>query len=193
MTTAPANLLVAKMGGSVRQIAIFLVLLLGIVFSCSNAVGKEGKKMAEFKLASPAFVNNGYVPAHYSCDGTDINPPLEIAGVPAGAKSLVLIVDDPDAPIGMWVHWVVWNIDPATREIAEDSVPSGASQGKNDWKRNSYGGPCPPSGVHRYFFKLYALDVKLNLGSGATKSELEKAMHGHALASAELIGLYKKR
>jgi Raf kinase inhibitor-like YbhB/YbcL family protein len=93
----------------------------------------------------------------------------------------------------MWVHWVVWNIDPATREIAEDNVPRNAAQGKNDWKRNGYGGPCPPSGVHRYFFKLYALDTKFNLGAGTTKTDLEKAMHGHILAKAELIGLYKRR
>lgn len=156
-------------------------------------MGKEGKRMAELKITSPVFVTNGYIPARYSCDGADINPPLEIAGVPTGTKSLALIVDDPDAPVGMWVHWVVWNIDPATREIPEDSVPRGASQGKNDWKRNSYGGPCPPSGVHRYFFKLYALDAKLTLGTGTTKSELERAMAGHLLARSELIGLYKRR
>jgi Raf kinase inhibitor-like YbhB/YbcL family protein len=169
-------------------------LLIVIQAAClSSAMGRGGIKMADLQIRSTAFVTNGYIPARYTCDGTDINPPLEIADVPAGTKSLALIVDDPDAPVGMWVHWVVWNIDPATREIAEDSVPSGAGQGKNDWKRNNYGGPCPPSGVHRYFFKLYALDVKLNLGSGATKTELEKAMHGHILANAELIGLYKRR
>jgi Raf kinase inhibitor-like YbhB/YbcL family protein len=113
--------------------------------------------------------------------------------VPSEAKSLALIVDDPDAPVGMWVHWVVWNIDPSTREIAEDNVPRNAAQGKNDWKRNTYGGPCPPSGVHRYFFKLYALDTRLNLGTGTVKTDLEKAMHGHILGKAELIGLYKRR
>jgi Raf kinase inhibitor-like YbhB/YbcL family protein len=168
-----------------------LIVMQAVCFS--SAVGKEGTKMAELQIKSPAFVTNGYIPARYSCDGADINPPLEIADVPAGTKSLALIVDDPDAPIGMWVHWVVWNIDPATREIAEDSVPSGSTQGKNDWKRNGYGGPCPPSGVHRYFFKLYALDTRLNLGAGTTKAELEKGMQGHILASSELIGLYKKR
>jgi Raf kinase inhibitor-like YbhB/YbcL family protein len=149
--------------------------------------------MSDFMIKSPAFATNGFIPARYTCDGGDINPPLEIYNVPAEAKSLALIVDDPDAPIGMWVHWVVWNIDPATREIAEDQVPRNAVQGKNDWKRNSYGGPCPPSGVHRYFFKLYALDTRLNLGIGTTKKDLEKAMNRHILASAELIGLYKRR
>ncbi|HEX2769676.1 MAG TPA: YbhB/YbcL family Raf kinase inhibitor-like protein [Geobacteraceae bacterium] len=169
-------------------------ILVAILVVCySSAMGKEGKEMTELKITSPAFVTNGYIPARFTCDGTDINPPLEIARVPAEAKSLALIVDDPDAPVGMWVHWVVWNIDPSTREIAEDTVPHEATQGKNDWKRNGYGAPCPPSGVHRYFFKLYALDTKLNLGAGTTKRDLEKAMEGHILAKSELIGLYKRR
>jgi Raf kinase inhibitor-like YbhB/YbcL family protein len=176
-----------------RPSIIFLVLLLGTVFPISGALGEEGKKMTELKITSPGFVSNGYIPAHYTCDGNDVNPPLEIANVPVGTKTLALIVDDPDAPVGMWVHWVVWNISPTTRELGEDSVPAGASQGKNDWKRNSYGGPCPPSGVHRYFFKLYALDTRLNLGAGTAKTDLEKAMKGHVLATAELIGLYKRR
>jgi Raf kinase inhibitor-like YbhB/YbcL family protein len=175
-----------------RNFTLWLsVVILAVSFS--SAIAKEKKKMSELKITSPAFVTNGYIPARFTCDGTDINPPLEISHVPAEAKSLALIVDDPDAPIGMWVHWVAWNIDPATREIAEDTVPHAVIQGKNDWKRNSYGGPCPPSGVHRYFFKLYALDTKLNLGAGTTKTDLEKAMQGHILAKGELIGLYKRR
>jgi Raf kinase inhibitor-like YbhB/YbcL family protein len=175
-----------------RNFTLWLtVAILAVSFSCAS--GKEKKKMSEMKLTSPAFVTNGYIPARYTCDGTDINPPLVFANVPAEAKSLALVVDDPDAPIGMWVHWVVWNIDPATREIAEDNVPRNAAQGKNDWKRNSFGGPCPPSGVHRYFFKLYALDTRLNLGAGTTKTDLEKAMQVHVLAKAEMIGLYKRR
>jgi Raf kinase inhibitor-like YbhB/YbcL family protein len=175
-----------------RNFTLWLsVVILAVSFS--SAIGKERKKMSELKITSAAFVTNGYIPARFTCDWTDINPPLEIAQAPAEAKSLALIVDDPDAPIGMWVHWIVWNIDPATREIAEDNVPRNAAQGKNDWKRNGYGGPCPPSGVHRYFFKLYALDTKLNLGAGTTKTDLEKAMQGHILAKAELIGLYKRR
>jgi hypothetical protein len=171
----------------------FCLLLAMLTLSCSSVTAREGKKMSDFMIKSPAFASNGFIPARYTCDGGDINPPLEIYNVPAEAKSLALIVDDPDAPIGMWVHWVVWNIDPETREIAEDQVPRNAVQGKNDWKRNSYGGPCPPSGVHRYFFKLYALDTRLNLGIGTTKKDLEKAMHRHILADAELIGLYKRR
>jgi len=175
-----------------RNFTLWLTVVI-LAVSFSSAIGKERKNMSEMKITSPAFVTNGYIPARFTCDGTDINPPLEIAHVSAEAKSLALIVDDPDAPVGMWVHWVVWNIDPATREIAEDTVPNGASQGKNDWKRNGFGGPCPPSGVHRYFFKLYALDTKLNLGAGTTKRDLEKAMQGHILAKAEMIGLYKRR
>lgn len=171
----------------------FCCLLMMLVSSNPGITAGEGKRMNVLKIASPAFSTNGFIPARYTCDGSNINPPLEISNVPAEAKSLALIVDDPDAPVGNWVHWVVWDIDPATREIAEDSVPRNAIQGKNDWKRNSYGGPCPPSGVHRYFFKLYALDTKLNLGAGTTKTDLEKAMQGHILAKAELIGLYKRR
>ena len=146
-----------------------------------------------FSLGSPDFTNGADIPKQFTCSGEDRSPALEWNGAPAGTKSFALIVDDPDAPVGMWVHWVVWNIDPATREIAEDSVPRAATQGKNDWKRNGYGGPCPPSGVHRYFFKLYALDTRLNLGAGTTKNDLEKAMEGHILAKSELIGLYKRR
>ncbi|NTW60704.1 MAG: YbhB/YbcL family Raf kinase inhibitor-like protein, partial [Nitrospirae bacterium] len=104
-----------------------------------------------------------------------------------------LIMDDPDAPGGMWVHWVVWNIDPTTREIKENGVPPGAKQGVNDFRKTPYGGPCPPSGTHRYFFKLYALDAMLDLGSGTTKGALEKAMKGHILAQAELMGRYKRK
>jgi Raf kinase inhibitor-like YbhB/YbcL family protein len=171
----------------------FCLLLVILTISSASASAGEGKKMSELKIASPAFSTNGFIPSRYTCDGGDINPPLEFSNVPAEAKSLALVVDDPDAPIGMWVHWIVWNMDPATREVAEDHVPRNAVQGKNDWKRNRYGGPCPPSGVHRYFFKLYALDSKLNMEPSATKGDLERAMKGHILAKAELIGLYKRR
>ncbi len=168
------------------------------VFIMATAVpaeaGRKGeRKMADMKLNSSVFADSGAIPAHYTCDGGDVNPPLRIENVPGEARSLALVVDDPDAPVGMWVHWVVWNIDPKTREIGENSVPAGAGQGKNDWRRNSYGGPCPPSGAHRYFFKLYALDTTLNLGAGTTKADLEKAMRGHVLAQAQLIGIYKRR
>ncbi|MBI4463904.1 MAG: YbhB/YbcL family Raf kinase inhibitor-like protein [Acidobacteria bacterium] len=144
------------------------------------------------KLSSPAFQHNQRIPAKYTCDGQDINPPLQIAEAPEGAQSLALIMDDPDAPRGTWVHWTVWNTDPKTSEIAENSVPRGAAQGMTDFRRPGYGGPCPPSGTHRYFFKLYALDTKLNLPAKTDKKALEKAMEGHTLERVELVGLYSR-
>ena len=144
------------------------------------------------KLTSPAFQHQQRIPAKYTCDGQDISPPLHIAEAPEAAESLVLIMDDPDAPSGTWVHWTVWNMDPKTSEIGENSGPPGAAQGMTDFHRPGYGGPCPPSGTHRYFFKLYALDTKLNLPAKTDKSALEKAMEGHILARAELVGLYSR-
>jgi len=153
----------------------------------------EAKDMGTLKLSSPAFKHNDSIPSKYTCDGADINPPLVIESVPSSAKSLVLVVDDPDAPAGNWVHWVVWNIDPTTKEIRENTFPSGALQGINDFRKHDYGGPCPPSGTHRYFFKLYALDMMLGLGPKTSKAELERAMKGHIVAQGELIGLYRRR
>lgn len=149
--------------------------------------------MNAMTITSPAFEDNGDIPARYTCDGKDINPPLKFGNIPAGARSLALIVDDPDAPGGIWVHWVVWNIDPGTVEIGENTVPKGSVQGVNDFEKRDYGGPCPPSGTHRYFFKLYALDTLLNFSSDAGKAGLEKAMEGHILAKAQIVGLYKRR
>lgn len=157
------------------------------------ATGKGVVRMETLTITSPAFAGGGVIPAKYTCDGQDVNPPLVIGAVPPGTVSLALIMDDPDAPMGTWVHWVAWNIPAQTREIPENSVPSGASQGKNDWKRNSYGGPCPPSGTHRYFFRLYALDATLNLGSSTTKADLARAMQGHVLAQGELMGTFHRR
>ena len=145
------------------------------------------------KLSSPAFENNQAIPSQYSCDGQDINPPLKISEAPENAASLVLIMDDPDAPMGTWVHWLVWNINPQTTEIAENNVPAGAVEGTTSFGRTGYGGPCPPSGTHRYFFKIYALDTKLDLSIEADKEKLEEAMDGHILAQAELIGLYSRQ
>ncbi len=149
--------------------------------------------MSTLKITSMAFGHNDMIPAKYTCDGADVVPPLAIEGVPENAKSLALIVDDPDAPRGTWVHWVVWNIDPKTAAIAEGSVPKGAQQGMNDFRKLAYGGPCPPPGTHRYFFKLYALDTLLNLGKGATKADLEKSMKGRILAQTEIIGRYRRK
>lgn len=147
--------------------------------------------MTSLSLKSLAFENNQKIPPKYTCDGENISPPLEITGVSEEAESLVLIVDDPDAPMGTWTHWTVWNISPETQAIAEGAVPEGAREGMTDFGRPGYGGPCPPSGTHRYFFKLYALDTKLNLPSTAIPKEIEQAMEDHILAQAELLSLYR--
>lgn len=142
------------------------------------------------QISSPAFEVNQSIPSNYTCEGKDINPPLEISGIPEKARSLALIVDDPDAPVKTWVHWLVWNI-PITHHIKENSVPG--EQGMNDFKRTAWGGPCPPTGTHRYFFKVYALDTLLKLSSRTTKKELEQAMGEHILAFGELVGVYKRQ
>ena len=146
--------------------------------------------MKELAVTSPAFENRGIIPTKYTCDGDDVNPPLNVEGIPEGAQSLVLIVDDPDAPMGTWDHWIVWNIPPAGK-IEENSVPG--IEGLNDFRRRSYGGPCPPSGTHRYFFKVYALDTKLDLDPSSRKEDVERAMNGHVLARGEIVGLYSRR
>lgn len=143
-------------------------------------------------LASSVFEHNSFIPHRYTCDGEDINPPLIVSDVPANAKSLALLVDDPDAPAGDWVHWLVWNIDPSLKEIPEKSVPVGSVQGITDFGKSGWGGPCPPTGTHRYFFKLFALDQELDLSPNSRKAEFLKAIDGHVLSKSELIGLYKR-
>jgi Raf kinase inhibitor-like YbhB/YbcL family protein len=143
------------------------------------------------KLTSPAFTHNEAIPSEYTCDGDDLSPPLVISDVPSNAKSLALIMDDPDAPVGTWDHWVVFNIPPTTKQISKGTEPNGIA-GRNSWGRTGYGGPCPPSGTHRYFFKFYALDALLNLPEDSTKKDLERAMQGHILAQAQLMGTYKR-
>ena len=170
------------------MIKILTVLISVLVILPAGVLAEEGG--SAMKLTSTAFKHNGNIPIQYTCQGDDINPPLSISDIPEGTKSLALIIDDPDAPSKTWVHWVVFNI-PVTTEIQENIVPG--KQGYNDFGRNDYGGPCPPSGTHRYFHKLYALNKVLGLGEGITKSELEAAMKGNILAQAELIGLYKKK
>jgi len=142
------------------------------------------------EITSPAFKHNEYIPAKYTCEGEDINPAFAINGIPEGTKSLALIMDDPDAPIGVWVHWVVFDI-PVIPRIEENSIPG--KLGITNSGRRDYHGPCPPSGTHRYFFKIYALDALLNLKEGISKGQLEKTMQGHILDKAELIGLYQRR
>ena len=147
---------------------------------------------ANMKITSSAFQHNQSIPLKYTCDGEDINPPLEVSELPVGAQSLVLIIDDPDVPSGTFTHWVVFNIDPNTSSIAENSVPTGALEGKNSFGGSSYGGPCPPSGVHNYHFKIYALDSKLELATGVDINELLEMMTDHVLDWTELIGLYQR-
>lgn len=173
------------MTGSARWILMLFPMLVLLTISSLNA--KEVRKM---NLTSPEFQNGKHIPTVFSCKGDDVNPPLVIEGVPAEAKSLALIMDDPDAPVGTWVHWVMWNIEPSTRQIAKASVPPGAQEGTNSWQRRNYGGPCPPSGTHRYFFHLYALKEKLNLPTSTTSKDLEHAMQGKILAKCELMGTF---
>lgn len=150
-----------------------------------------------FSISSPAFEDGGLIPVKYTCDGEDVSPPIEISGVPEGAKSLALIFDDPDVAkepreIGRtWDHWLLFNISPDTRKIPEDSVPAGAVQGMNDFGSAAYGGPCPPTFRHRYDLKLYALDTVLDLRKGVSKKQVESAMDGHILASASMSAFYE--
>lgn len=146
---------------------------------------------ATLTLTSPAFVEGTSIPSAYTCDGQDVHPELQITGVPGDAKSLVLIMDDPDSPTGTWDHWVVFNI-PATTLIIEAGKEPDGVQGKNTWQKAGYGGPCPGQGEHHYRFKLYALDTLLELSEGATKQEIEQAMQGHILAQTILTGLYQR-
>ena len=140
-------------------------------------------------ISSDAFKDHGYIPGKYTCDGDNINPPLTIGNIPKETKSLALIIDDQDAPIRSWVHWIVWNIPPA-KKIKENEILG--DEGVNDFGNNNYGGPCPPSGTHNYIFKIYALDELLDLNPGATKIELEKAMAPHIIGFGKLVGLYKR-
>ena len=143
-------------------------------------------------VISSAFQSEGKIAEQYTCAGANVNPPLLFRGVPPGTKSLALIMDDPDASGGLFTHWLVWNIDPATTQIGEKSIPKGAAQGTNDFGNVRYGGPCPPSGTHRYYFRVFALDQMLELKSGSKRSELEKAFAGHVLARGELMAQYSR-
>ena len=149
------------------------------------------------KLASSAFTEGQAIPHQYTCNGINISPPLEWTGIPKSAKTLAIIADDPDAPAGTWVHWVIYNLPADTMGMIENLPPTeeikgGGLQGKNDFEKIGYGGPCPPSGTHRYFFKLYSIDTELPLKAGATKAEVEKAMAGHVVAQGQLMGTYRR-
>ncbi|MDO8572664.1 MAG: YbhB/YbcL family Raf kinase inhibitor-like protein [bacterium] len=145
------------------------------------------------EIHSPIFKSGDDIPPQYTCDGEDINPPLTFDAIPVDAKSLVIIMDDPDSPTGTWTHWLLWNISPNTKEIGEGSVPRGAVQGGTTFGASGYGGPCPGHGKHRYFFKCYALDVVLDIPEGSKKEILMESMKGHILAEAEMYGCYQRK
>ena len=152
----------------------------------------------DMTLSSKAFVQDGEIPSRFTCDGADLSPPLTFEGIPPLAKSLILVCDDPDAPDGVWDHWLLYNLSPATPGLPEGlpdgmTYPDGSRAGKNSWGRFGYGGPCPPQGVHRYFFTLYALDVTLDLPPSATKHDILRAAKGHILSSATLMGRYSRK
>lgn len=181
----------------IKQIAFISLILLAFFNTAALA---EGEQTMSLIVQSPDFVHGGEIPKTFTCDGNDISPALSWSGVPQNTKSLVLIVDDPDAPDPAkpkmtWVHWLLYNIPPTVtglpQAVAADALPVGTQQGKNDWKRTGYGGPCPPIGRHRYFHKLYALDIELPDLKQPYKAELEKAMAGHIIGKAELIGTYR--
>ena len=161
-----------------------VVILLAVIASFAA----EGAKM---KITSSAFQEGGNIPSKFTCDGSDTSPPLQITGVPSEAKSLVLIADDPDAPSGLFTHWLIWNIPPQTNSVAEGSAPKGV-QGTNDFGKSGYRGPCPPPGTHRYSFKIFALDRELDLRS-AKRGQVDAAMKGHVIAQGELVGRYARR
>jgi Raf kinase inhibitor-like YbhB/YbcL family protein len=173
-----------------------LALLIILLFSAfARNLWSQGGHAMSFAIKTTAFSDGGPIPKKYTCDGADLSPGFTWADTPAGTQSLALIADDPDAPVGTWTHWTVWNIPPEAalpEGVAKvESFSDGTRQGKNDFKRIGYGGPCPPLGKpHRYFFKLYALDAKIDLKAGANRNELERAMKGHVLAQTELMGRY---
>jgi Raf kinase inhibitor-like YbhB/YbcL family protein len=147
---------------------------------------------AKVKITSSAFQDGANIPSKFTCDGADTSPPLQIADIPSEAKSLALIVDDPDAPSGLFTHWLVWNIPRQTNAVGEGSTPKGV-QGTNDFGKSGYGGPCPPSGTHRYYFKILALDRELDLPFGAKRGQVDAAIKGHVVAQGELMGRYSRK
>lgn len=178
--------------------------ILGIILVCISVVAAYNGILADGKdnivmsmsITSPSFVQGSEIPVRHTCDGLNTSPSITWAGVPPGTKSLALIADDPDAPQMTWVHWVLYNIPATASGLPEDgsgkNLPAGTLQGTNDWHRTSYGGPCPPTGKHRYYFKLFALDCALPDLKNPTKAALEKAMHGHVLEQASLMGVYQR-
>jgi Raf kinase inhibitor-like YbhB/YbcL family protein len=179
-----------------HYILFMLLILLCGISQYSIAQKGDGKMM--IKITSSAFEEDGIIPAKYTCDGANVSPPLKWEQAPAGVKSFALISDDPDAPIGVWVHWVMWNIPAESNGLPQNvpptkELPDGSKQGITSARKHGYHGPCPPSGTHRYYFKIYALDVMLDLPADSTKQNLLDAMEGHILAEGSLMGKYKRQ
>lgn len=195
-----------RIGKGGLAVLVLLTLVLTLTGCNSNSpvdsplipvTAPDGAPARSLSLTSPAFAQGQPIPAKYSCQGQDISPPLTWGSLPAGTQSAALIMDDPDAPGGTWVHWVLYNLASSSQGLPEAVPPTldgpgGSRQGNNSWQKPGYGGSCPPDGTHRYFFKLYALDIMVNLPAGAAKEQLLKAMQGHILGQGELMGTYRK-
>jgi Raf kinase inhibitor-like YbhB/YbcL family protein len=185
------------------RILLTMMMLAITVSGCQRrkkptSVRQEGSQEMTIALSSSTFEEGGTIPPKYTCDGEDMSPPLKWEGIPEGTRSIALISDDPDAPMGTWVHWVMWNIPPEARGLPEHvppdpQLPDGSHQGITDFGRPGYGGPCPPSGTHRYYFKVYALGTTLDLPTSARKADLLKAVEGHVLAEGQLMGRYSRQ
>jgi len=180
-----------------KVLAFFFILFLAAQGYAQPGSENSGGTAMEIKITSSAFKDGDMIPKRYTCDGENTSPPIAWSGLPEGTKSVAIITDDPDAPVGIWVHWVIFNIPPDIKGLPEavpdgKTLDSGARQGINDSRKIGYVGPCPPGGTHRYYFKIYALDKDLDLAAGATKKELLKAMEGHILGEGQLMGRYKR-
>ena len=175
----------------ILMLIFLIIILLCVLFLFINS-NKNIMQQGKILLTSPDFANNQNIPRQYSCDGVNINPTLIINNVPNGTKGMAIIVDDPDAFMGSWIHWLIWNIPANTSRISAGSAPLGSIEGINGFGNNKYEGPCPPKGTHRYLFKLFALDTPLNLDKNSKKADLENAMKGHVLDQTELTGLYSR-
>ena len=185
----------------VKNVSFLIMVPILLFCSCKNgeqADSTTGGKKMEIKISSSAFEDGGMIPAKYTCDGADVSPPLKWEAVPEGTQSIAIICDDPDAPMGTFVHWVLFNLPGQRRDLAEkfpddETLANGTRQGISDFGRTGYGGPCPPSGTHRYFFKIYALDTEIEMVSIADKADLLEAMEGHILGEGQLVGKYKRQ
>jgi hypothetical protein len=181
-----------------KKYYIMFMLFISLCGVGQNSIAQKGDEKMTITITSGAFKEGQMIPAKYTCDGEDVSPPLKWEPVPKGTKSFALISDDPDTPIGIWIHWVMWNIPADANELAENiqpvkELPDGSRQGVNDSREYGYGGPCPPRGVHRYYFKIYALDTMLDLPDETTKQKLLDAMKGHILAEGSLMGKYQRQ